>query len=461
MDAYDLIVIGTGPGGYHAAIRGAQLGLKVLAVEAAEVGGVCLNVGCIPTKALLHAAETLHHLKVGEGFGLKAAPELDLKKLGSWRESVVKKLTGGVATLLKGNKVELVRGFARFAGPKEIEVNGERYGAKSVILATGSEPASLPGFPFGEDVWDSTRALRVEEGIPGRLLVIGGGAVGLELGQVYHRLGAQVTLIEYMPEILPAGDPETAALLRRALEKEGIRVRTGTKAVGYEKKKDGLHVRLEAAQGGGGEEIVVDKILVAVGRKPRTEGLNLEKAGVALDAKGFVQVNARMETTAPGVYAIGDVARPPLLAHKAMKEGLVAAENAAGKDAAFDYQIPSVVYTSPEWAGVGLTEEEAKRAGYRVRVGKFPFSASGRALTLGATEGLIKVVGDEETDLLLGVFIVGPQAGELIAEATLALEMAATVSDLALTVHAHPTLSEGLMEAAEAFHKEAIHILNR
>ncbi|GLV48520.1 dihydrolipoyl dehydrogenase [Thermus sp. LT1-2-5] len=461
MDAYDLIVIGTGPGGYHAAIRGAQLGLKVLAVEAAEVGGVCLNVGCIPTKALLHAAETLHHLKVGEGFGLKATPELDLGKLGSWRESVVKKLTGGVAALLKGNKVELVRGFARFAGPKEIEVNGRRYGAKSLILATGSEPASLPGFPFGEDVWDSTRALRVEEGIPGRLLVIGGGAVGLELGQIYHRLGAQVTLIEYMPEILPAGDPETAALLRRALEKEGLQVRTGTKAVGYEKKKDGLHVRLEAAQGGGGEEIVVDKILVAVGRKPRTEGLNLEKAGVALDAKGFVKVNARMETTAPGVYAIGDVARPPLLAHKAMKEGLVAAENAAGKDAAFDYQIPSVVYTSPEWAGVGLTEEEARRAGYRVRVGKFPFAASGRALTLGATEGLIKVVGDEETDLLLGVFIVGPQAGELIAEATLALEMAATVSDLALTVHAHPTLSEGLMEAAEAFHKQAIHILNR
>ncbi|GAA6747861.1 MULTISPECIES: dihydrolipoyl dehydrogenase [Thermus] len=461
MKTYDLIVIGTGPGGYHAAIRGAQLGLKVLAVEAAEVGGVCLNVGCIPTKALLHAAETLHHLKVGEGFGLRAAPELDLKKLGAWRESVVKKLTGGVASLLKGNKVELVRGFARLAGPKEIEVNGERYGAQSLILATGSEPASLPGFPFGEDVWDSTRALRVEEGIPGRLLVIGGGAVGLELGQVYHRLGAQVTLIEYMPEILPAGDPETAALLRRALEKEGLRVRTGTKAVGYEKKKDGLHVLLEPAQGGKQEEVVVDKILVAVGRKPRTEGLGLERAGVALDAKGFVKVNARMETTVPGVYAIGDVARPPLLAHKAMKEGLVAAENAAGKDTAFDYQIPSVVYTSPEWAGVGLTEEEAKRAGYRVKVGKFPFSASGRALTLGTQEGLIKVVGDEETDLLLGVFLVGPQAGELIAEATLALEMAATVSDLALTVHAHPTLSEGLMEAAEAFHKRAIHILNR
>jgi dihydrolipoamide dehydrogenase len=461
MKTYDLIVIGTGPGGYHAAIRAAQLGLKVLAVEAGEVGGVCLNVGCIPTKALLHAAETLHHLKAAEGFGLKAHPELDLGRLAAWREGVVKKLTGGVSGLLKGNKVELVRGFARLVGPREVQVNGERYGAQSLILATGSEPAELKGFPFGEDVWDSTRALRVEEGIPRRLLVIGGGAVGLEFGQIYRRLGAEVTLIEYMPEILPAGDPETAALLRKALEKEGIRVRIGTKALGYEKRPDGLHVILEPAQGGKQEEIVVDKVLVAVGRKPRTQGLGLEAAGIALDERGFIRVNARMETSVPGVYAIGDVARPPLLAHKAMKEGLVAAENAAGKDAAFDYQVPSVVYTSPEWAGVGLTEEEARRAGYRVRVGKFPLSASGRALTLGAAEGLIKVVGDEETDLLLGVFMVGPQAGELIAEATLALEMGATVSDLGLTVHAHPTLAEGLMEAAEAFHKQAIHVLNR
>ncbi len=458
---YDLIVIGTGPGGYHAAIRAAQLGLKVLAVEAAEVGGVCLNVGCIPTKALLHAAETLHHLKVAEGFGLKAKPELDLGRLGAWRDQVVKKLTGGVAGLLKGNKVDLLRGFARFTGPKEIEVEGKRYGAKAFIVATGSEPIELKGFPFGEDIWDSTRALKVEGGVPRRLLVIGGGAVGLELGQVYHRLGSQVTLIEYMPEILPQGDPETAGLLRRALEKEGVRVRTKTKAVGYEKKEDGLHVRLEPAEGGEGEVVVVDKVLVAVGRRPRTEGLGLEKAGVKVDEKGFIQVNARMETGTPGVYAIGDVARPPLLAHKAMKEGLVAAENAAGKGSAFDYQVPSVVYTSPEWAGVGLTEEEARKAGYKVKVGKFPFSASGRALTLGGAEGVVKVVGDEETDLLLGVFITGPQAGELIAEATLALEMGATITDLALTVHAHPTLSEGLMEAAEAFHRQAIHILNR
>ncbi|GAA6736318.1 dihydrolipoyl dehydrogenase [Thermus oshimai] len=461
METYDLIVIGTGPGGYHAAIRGAQLGLRVLAVEAGAVGGVCLNVGCIPTKALLHAAEALHTLKAGEAFGLKAKAELDLKGLGAWRDSVVRKLTGGVGTLLKGNKVELVQGFARLVGPKAIEVGGKRYEARSLILATGSEPAALPGFPFGEDVWDSTRALKVEEGVPGRLLVIGGGAVGLEFGQIYHRLGSQVTLIEYMPEILPQGDKETAGLLRRALMKEGLVIKTGTKAVGYEKKADGLHVRLEPAEGGKGEEIVVDKILVAVGRKPRTEGLGLEAFGILRDPKGFIQVNGRLETAVKGVYAIGDAARPPLLAHKAMKEGLIAAENAAGRDAAFDYQIPSVVYTDPEWASVGLTEEEAKRAGYRVKVGRFPLSASGRALTLGKTEGLIKVVGDEETDLLLGVHILGPAASDLIAEAALALEMGAMVTDLALTVHPHPTLSEGLMEAAEAFHKQAIHILNR
>jgi dihydrolipoamide dehydrogenase len=332
---YDLIVIGTGPGGYHAAIRGAQLGLRVLAVEAEKVGGVCLNVGCIPTKALLHAAETLHALKAGEAFGLKAEAALDHQKLAAWRDGVVKKLTGGVATLLKGNKVDLVQGFARLLGPKEIEVGGGRYRAQSLILATGSEPMPLEGFPFGEDVWDSTRALRVEEGVPRRLLVIGGGAVGLEFGQIYRRLGAEVTLLEYMPEILPQGDRETAGLLRRALEKEGIRILTGTKALGYEKKKDGLHVLLAPAEGGKEETLVVDKVLVAVGRRPRTQGLGLEKAGIALDERGFVRVNARMETNQKGVYAIGDVARPPLLAHKAMKEGLVAAENAAGKDAAF------------------------------------------------------------------------------------------------------------------------------
>ncbi len=461
--AHDLIVIGTGPGGYHAAIRGAQLGLKVLAVEGERIGGVCLNVGCIPTKALLHAAKTLHALKAGEAFGLRAQAELDLKGLAAWRESVVRKLTGGVAGLLKGHRVEVVQGWARLLGPRTIEVGGKTYEGRSLILATGSEPMPLKGFPFGEKVWDSTRALKVEEGLPKRLLVIGGGAVGLELGQVYLRLGSQVTLLEYMPEILPAGDPETAGLLRRALSREGMVIRTGVQALGYEEKGDGLHVRIAPSPYGQGQEetLVVDRILVAVGRKPRTEGLGLEKAGLKTDAKGFIPTDGRMETEVKGLYAIGDVARPPLLAHKAMKEGLVAAENAAGKRAFFDYRIPSVVYTSPEWASVGLTEEEARKAGYRVKVGRFPLSASGRALTLGGAEGLFKVVADEETDLLLGVHLVGPGASELIAEAALALEMGATATDLALTVHPHPTLSESLMEAGEALHKQAIHILNR
>lgn len=457
---YDVIVIGTGPGGYHAAIRAAQLGLKVLAVEAGEVGGVCLNVGCIPTKALLHAAEVLHATKAGASFGLVASPSLDLAKLSGWRDGVVKRLTGGVETLLKGNKVELVRGFARLKAPGVVEVNGATYQARSLILATGSEPAPLKGFEVdGKGVLDSTSALRVEEGIPERLLVIGGGAVGLEFAQIYRRLGSQVTLIEYMPQILPQGDKETASLLARALGKEGIVLKTGVMALGYERKKDGLHVTLRAVERGKEEEVVVDKVLVAVGRRPRSQGLGLEDLGVRRDEKGFIQVNRRMETSLPGLYAIGDVAGPPLLAHKAMREGLVAAENAAGKNAAFDFQIPSVVYTQPEWASVGLTEEEAQKAGYKVKVGKFPLSASGRALTLGAAEGVVKVVGDEETDLLLGVHLVGPMAGELVAEAALALEMGATVSDLALTIHAHPTLSEGLMEAAEALHKQAIHIL--
>ncbi|MGQ9692182.1 MAG: dihydrolipoyl dehydrogenase [Thermaceae bacterium] len=460
--SHDLIVIGTGPGGYHAAIRAAQLGLKVLAVEAAEVGGVCLNVGCIPTKALLHTAEVYHAAQMGAAMGVLASPSLDLDRLATWRNQVVKRLTGGVETLLKGNRVELVRGFARLKAPGVVEVAGVEYRAAKVILATGSEPMALKGFEVnGKEVLDPTLALRVEEGIPKRLLVIGGGAVGLEFAQIYQRLGSQVTLIEYMPQILPQGDGETAGLLARSLAKEGIKIQTGTKALGYEAKKDGLHVALEKVEGGSIQTLVVDKILVAVGRRPKSQGLGLEALGVQVDEKGFIRVNERMETSSPGLYAIGDVARPPLLAHKAMREGLVAAENAAGKKAAFDFQIPSVVYTAPEWASVGLTEEEARKAGYKVKVGKFPLAASGRALTLGSAEGLIKVVGDEETDLLLGVHLVGPSAGELVAEAALALEMGATVSDLALTIHAHPTLSESLMEAAEAFHKQAIHILNR
>ncbi|WP_457633671.1 dihydrolipoyl dehydrogenase [Oceanithermus desulfurans] len=460
---YDLIVIGTGPGGYHAAIRAAQLGLKVAAVEAGAVGGVCLNVGCIPTKALLHAAETLEHAAKAAEFGLVfAEPERDLAKMGKWRDKIVKKLTGGVASLLKGNGVELVKGFAKFTGPRELEVDGRKLEARKVIVATGSKPARLAGFePDGERVLTSTEMLRVENGVPPRLLVIGGGVIGLEFASIYARLGAEVTVVEYTDQILPGSDPELVKLLARSLKKQGIAVRTATKAVGYEETKNGLRVTVEPVAGGEPETLDADKILLAVGRVPVTEGLNLEAAGVHTDERGFVPTNEHMETNVPGVYAIGDVARPPMLAHKAMKEGLVAAEHAAGRAAAFDQQIPSVVYTQPEFASVGMTEAEAEKRGLKVRVGRFPFSASGRALTLQQTEGVIKVLADAENDLLLGVHILGPGASDLIAEATLALEMAATAGDLALTVHPHPTLAENLMEAAENLHGQAIHILNR
>lgn len=460
---YDLIVIGTGPGGYHAAIRAAQLGKKVLAVEAERVGGVCLNVGCIPTKALLHAAEELEGAKQGGAFGLEVKEaSLDLKKLAGWREGIVKKLTGGVSQLFKGNKVELKTGFAKFVDKNTIEVAGERIQGKAFIVATGSEPNPLPGFEVDQkEILDSTGALRVEDGFPRRLLCIGGGAIGLEFAQIYKRMGAQVTLVEFMGQILPAADPETANLLAKILTKQGLVIRTNTKALKVEKKKDGLVVTLEDLKTPKQETLVVDKILVATGRRPRGKGLGLEDIGVKLDEHGYVLTNEKMETSIPGIWAIGDVTRPPLLAHKAMKEGLVAAENAAGGNAVMDYHVPNVVYTSPEWAAVGMTEEEASKAGYKVKVGRFPLSASGRAMTLGSTDGLIKLVGDAETDLLLGAHIVGPSASDLIAEVGLALEMGATVTDLGLTVHAHPTLSEGIMEAAEHLHKQAIHIANR
>ena len=463
MSNYDVIVIGTGPGGYHAAIRAAQLGKRVLAVEAEYVGGVCLNVGCIPTKALLHAAEELEGIKHGAAFGLEVKEaRMDLKKLAGWRDGIVKKLTGGVSQLLKGNKVELKTGFARFVDRNTIEVGGERIQGKAFIVATGSEPNTLPGFEVDQkEIVDSTGALHVEDKFPKRMLCIGGGAIGLEFAQVYKRLGAEVTVIEFMGQILPAADPETAGLLAKILSKQGIVIRTQTKAVQVERKKDGLHVTLEDLKTGQQDTLVVDKILVATGRRPRGKGLGLEAIGVVVDERGYVPTNERMETNVPGIYAIGDVTRPPLLAHKAMKEGLIAAENAAGGNAIMDYQIPNVVYTSPEWAAVGMTEEEASKAGYKVKVGKFPLSASGRAMTLEATDGLIKLIGDAETDLLLGGHIVGPSASDLIAELGLALEMGATVTDVGLTVHAHPTLSEGIMEAAEHLHRQAIHIANR
>lgn len=460
---FDLIVIGSGPGGYHAALRAAQLGLKVACVEKAAVGGVCLNIGCIPTKALLHVAAEVRNGRHAEAFGVKfGEPTIDLSGVESFKQKVVKKMTGGVSQLFKGNKITLLEGEGRFTEANTVDVGGESHRAKSFIIATGSSPVSIPGFELdGQRIVDSTGALTIGDSVPGRFLVIGGGAIGLEFADVYQALGSEVTVVEMLDRIAPTADADASKELTKALEKRGMRILTSTKVVGQKAGKKGTEVELEAA-GGKKETIVVDRILVAVGRKPNARGLGLEEVGVELDERGFVRVvNDHMQTTQPHVYAIGDVARAPLLAHKAMKEGLVAAEHAAGRPSAYDTVVPSVIYTTPELAGVGMTEQEATDAGYEVRVGRFPLSASGRAASLGIDAGMAKIIGDAETDLVLGFHMVGPGAGDLVAEAALAIEMGATLEDIALTQHPHPTLSEVVMEAAEHAHGRAIHIANR
>jgi dihydrolipoamide dehydrogenase len=458
---YDLIVIGSGPGGYHAAIRGAQLGLKVACVERDAVGGVCLNVGCIPTKALLHVAQTVRSAAHARDFGVDfGTPKVDASAIDAWKDGVVTKITGGVRQLLKGNKIDVIAGEATVVDAHTVQVGERRLSFEKLIVATGSRPMALPGFDVdGERIVDSTGALHLQE-VPGRLLCLGGSAIGLEFADVYEGLGSEVTVVELLDQIVPTADADIAKELRKALEARGIRIRTGTKAVSQRTVDDGVEVTLETKDGGT-ETLVVDKVLVAIGRRPNGQGLGLEDVGVEVDARGYVKVDDSLRTTVPHIYAIGDVARPPLLAHKAMKEGLVAAEHAAGKPVAYDTLPPSVIYTSPELASVGMTEAEAEAAGFEVRVGTFRVPILGRAVAMGATHGLVKLVGDAKTDLLLGAHMVGPSAGDIIAEAALAIEMGATLEDVALTQHAHPTLSEGLMEAAEHAHGKAIHTANR
>ena len=458
---FDLIVIGSGPGGYHAAIRAAQLGLKVACVEKGDVGGVCLNVGCIPTKALLHVAHTLEEGRHASAYGVTfGEPEVDLKALEAWKGGIVKKLTGGVRQLLKGAKVELVEGEARFLDANSIQAGDRRLTAKAFIVATGSRPMSIPGFePDGDRILDSTGALSLGE-VPKRFLTLGGSAIGLEFADIYAALGSEVTVVELMDRIVPTADADASKALHQALAKRGITIETGTKAVAQKKVKSGTQVTVEGKDGKQ-RKIVVDKVLVAVGRAPNGKDLGLEEIGVVVDERGYVPTSDTMQTNLPHVYAIGDVARPPLLAHKAMKEGIVAAEHAAGKKVAMDTLVPAVIYTNPELASVGMTEAEAVEAGFEVRVGTFPLAASGRAMTMNANHGLMKVVGDAKTDLVLGVHVVAPGAGDLIAEAALAMEMGTTVEDLGATQHPHPTLSEGLMEAAEHAHGQAIHVANK
>lgn len=461
----DALVIGAGPGGYVAAIRLAQLGKKVLLVEKASLGGVCLNVGCIPSKALITAAKTVEKLKKADTMGITVGSvSIDFPKMIGWKDGIVKKLTGGIGQLVKGNGGEVLTGTATFKGPKEVEVQTPdglvTVHAENVIVATGSRPIEIPGFPFdGKRVISSTGALSLPE-IPKRLVVIGGGYIGLELGMMYAKLGSAVTVVERMNQVLPGFDPEIAQLLMRQLKKLNVQVYLDTAAKGF---VDGPEVaRVQLDQNGKALEVEADRILVTVGRRPNSEGLGLEKAGIQIDAKGHVPTDRQMRTNVPHIFAIGDVAGQPMLAHKASKEAEVAAEVIAGHNAAMDVKaIPAVVFTDPEIGSVGLSEEAAKAEGFDVIVGKFPFAALGRAMTTGETDGFVKVVADKATQEVLGVHIVGPEASNLVAEAGLALEMGAFIDDLSLTVHAHPTLAEGLMEAAKAAVGEAIHALNR
>ena len=461
---YDVLVIGAGPGGYHAAIRAAQLGLRVACAERESVGGVCLNVGCIPTKALLHAGEQIAAARHAADFGLTfGQQQLDIAKLNGWKDGIVKKLTGGVGALFKANKITHLIGQASFVDDHTVRVGDKTYSAANIIIATGSEPAKLPGLEVDQQaIVDSTGALVMPDPVPARMLCVGGGVIGFEFAHVYNNMGSRVKIIEFLPNVIPGADADAVKEFARIMTKQGIEIAVQTKANRAEKKADGIHVELENVKTGEKTTEVFDRVLVAVGRRPRTDGLNAQAAGVTVTERGFIPADTRQRSNVPHIFVVGDVASNPMLAHKAMKEGLVAAEVIAGKPAEQDaVAIPGVVYTSPELAWVGLTEAEAREKGYTVKTGVFPLSASGRAMTLQATDGFVKMVVEADTDLLLGVHIVGPHASDLLGEAGLALEMAATASDIALTMHAHPTLGESVLEAAEAVHKQAIHIMNR
>ena len=466
MTQYDLIVIGTGPGGYVCAIRAAQLGMKVAVVEKrATHGGTCLNVGCIPSKALLHASEA--YAEAGNGFaamGIKVKPELDLAAMLAFKDQGVKGNVDGVEFLLKKNKIDSVQGTGRIAGPSKVEVTGaggkkEMLETKAIVIATGSEVANLPGITIDEKrIVSSTGALSLPE-VPKRMAVIGAGYIGLELGSVWSRLGSEVTVVEMLPRVAPGLDGEVAKQLQRVLAKQGLVFKLGTKVVSVDSKGKSLKLTLEPASGGKSETLDCDVVLVAVGRVPNTHGLGLADSGVKTDNRGHVIVDGKFATSVPGVYAIGDVIAGPMLAHKAEEEGIALAEILAGQAGHVNYDvIPSVIYTAPEVASVGKSEEELKEAGIAYRVGKFPFTANGRAKVNRTTEGFVKVLAEETTDRVLGVHIIGADAGTMIAEAAVLMEFGGSAEDLARTCHAHPTLNEAVKEAALAVDKRPIHM---
>ncbi|MBI4124958.1 MAG: dihydrolipoyl dehydrogenase [Deltaproteobacteria bacterium] len=461
MRKYDAVVIGAGPGGYVAAIRLAQYGQKVALVEKETVGGVCLNVGCIPSKALINASEIFRSFTTASAMGLEVAgAKVDVKKLQSWKNDVVKKLTGGIAILLKASKIDLLKGEARFVSNREIAVDKEEIRFDNAIVATGSRPAVLKGFePDGKFVGTSTEGLGYEN-IPKELCVIGGGYIGLEIGSLYASFGSQVTVVEATDSLLPGTDPDLVRVVQKELKKRGVKIHLKSQALSWKGAKGRAEVHVASENG---EQVIpADKILVAVGRVPNTQNIGLEALGVALDQKGFIKIDHQLKTNVDGIFAIGDCAGGALLAHKASKEGVVAAGVIAGKKMTYDVRaMPAVIFTTPEIAYVGLSEAEAKMAGHTVKVGKFPFMASGKALAIGETEGFVKIISDAGTERILGVAIVGYDASHLIGEACLAIEMGACAEDIALTVHPHPTLSESFSEAAEAIHGTAIHLFTR
>lgn len=460
MSSYDVVIIGAGPGGYNAAIRAGQLGLKVACIEGREtLGGTCLNVGCMPSKALLHASELYEAATSGEldNLGIEVKPRLNLAQMMKQKEESVMALTKGIEFLFRKNKVEWIKGWGRLNGPGQVRVSladgsSRELQAKNIVIATGSEPTPLPGVTIdNQRILDSTGALALPK-VPKHLVVIGAGVIGLELGSVWRRLGSQVTVVEYLDRICPGLDNETAKTLQRTLSKQGMAFKLGTKVSAASTTGNGVTLDLQPAAGGAMEQLQADYVLVAIGRRPYTAGLGLETVGLATDKRGMLE-NQQQRSSVPGIWIIGDVTSGPMLAHKAEDEAIVCIERIAGHAAEVNYgAIPGVIYTKPEVATVGQTEEQLKAAGRAYKVGKFPFSANSRAKINHEGEGFVKVLADERTDQILGVHIIGPSAGELIGEYCVALEFSASAEDIALICHPHPTRSEALRQAAMDVH---------